>query len=113
MRQSDCDFFSTSNFAVSIPFPLQSATLKPYLTAVRRTLTATMCLENFSSQVVERHNKPEVEVKLVSFYIDFCVYVRIFGSTLGSSRQVAVVCLVGLRSWIHSLFVGFSCWLWS
>jgi len=40
-----------------------SATLKPYLTAVRNTLTAAMCLENFSSQVVERHNKPEVEVK--------------------------------------------------
>ncbi|XP_067929079.1 actin-related protein 2/3 complex subunit 4-like [Watersipora subatra] len=40
-----------------------SATLKPYLEAVRRTLHASMCLENFSSQVVERHNKPEVEVK--------------------------------------------------
>jgi len=40
-----------------------AATLKPYLTAVRHTLTAAMCLENFSSQVVERHNKPEVEVR--------------------------------------------------
>lgn len=30
--------------------------------AVRATLEAAMCLENFSSQVVERHNKPEVEV---------------------------------------------------
>ncbi|KAG8192720.1 hypothetical protein JTE90_009743 [Oedothorax gibbosus] len=40
-----------------------SATLRPYLTAVRHTLTAAMCLENFSSQVVERHNKPEVEVR--------------------------------------------------
>lgn len=28
-----------------------SATLKPYLTAVRHTLTAAMCLDNFSSQV--------------------------------------------------------------
>lgn len=45
-------------------FPLvQSATLKPYLNAVRASLTAAMCLENFESQVVERHNKPEVEVK--------------------------------------------------
>ncbi|KAG5335300.1 ARPC4 protein, partial [Acromyrmex heyeri] len=42
---------------------LQSGTLKPYLTAVRRTLTAAMCLENFSSQIVEKHNKPEVEVR--------------------------------------------------
>jgi len=28
-----------------------AATLKPYLTAVRHTLTAAMCLDNFSSQV--------------------------------------------------------------
>ncbi|KAJ8683829.1 hypothetical protein QAD02_019621 [Eretmocerus hayati] len=42
---------------------LQSSSLKPYLTAVRRTLTAAMCLENFSSQIVEKHNKPEVEVR--------------------------------------------------
>lgn len=31
-----------------------AATLKPYLTAVRHTLTAAMCLENFSSQVNRR-----------------------------------------------------------
>lgn len=43
----------------------QSSTLRPYLTAVRHTLTAAMCLDNFSSQVVERHNKPEVEVRCV------------------------------------------------
>lgn len=40
-----------------------SATLKPYLSAVRATLEAAMCLENFSSQIVERHNKPEVEIR--------------------------------------------------
>uniref|UniRef100_H2YBP0 Actin-related protein 2/3 complex subunit 4 n=1 Tax=Ciona savignyi TaxID=51511 RepID=H2YBP0_CIOSA len=40
-----------------------STTLRPYLNAVRATLNATMCLENFNSQVVERHVKPEVEVK--------------------------------------------------
>ncbi|EHB13897.1 Tubulin monoglycylase TTLL3 [Heterocephalus glaber] len=39
-----------------------TATLRPYLSAVRATLQAALCLENFSSQVVERHNKPEVEV---------------------------------------------------
>lgn len=39
-----------------------AATLKPYLNAVRHTLTAAICLSNFSSQVVERHNKPEIEV---------------------------------------------------
>jgi len=40
-----------------------SATLKPYLTAVRRTLEAAVCPVNFNSQVIERHNKPEVEVR--------------------------------------------------
>lgn len=40
-----------------------SQSLKPYLTAVRRTLEASICLVNFNSQVVERHNKPEIEVK--------------------------------------------------
>ncbi|THH19961.1 hypothetical protein EW146_g1321 [Bondarzewia mesenterica] len=39
-----------------------SNVLRPYLAAVRSTLTAALTLENFSSQVVERHNKPEVEV---------------------------------------------------
>ena len=45
------------------PFIFQSATLKPYLICVKRTLQAAMCVENFSSQKVERHNKPEIEVK--------------------------------------------------
>lgn len=40
-----------------------SNTLRPYLAAVRATLTAAMCLENFASQVVERHNKPEIEAR--------------------------------------------------
>ncbi|VDI19300.1 Hypothetical predicted protein [Mytilus galloprovincialis] len=40
-----------------------SATLKPYLNAIKHTLTAAICVQNFNSQVVERHNKPEVEVK--------------------------------------------------
>lgn len=38
--------------------------MKPYLTAVRHTLTAALCLENFSSQIVEKHNKPEIEVRM-------------------------------------------------
>ncbi|CAI2182204.1 6454_t:CDS:2 [Funneliformis geosporum] len=43
-----------------------SNTLRPYLAAVRSTLTAALCLENFSSQVAERHNNPEVEARLSS-----------------------------------------------
>ena len=37
--------------------------LKPYLNAVQRSLTASACLRNFPSQTVERHNKPEAEVR--------------------------------------------------
>lgn len=48
----------------------QSATLRPYLSAVRHTLSAAMCLQNFNSQVVERHNKPEVEVRWVIICCD-------------------------------------------
>ncbi|EDQ84098.1 uncharacterized protein MONBRDRAFT_39386, partial [Monosiga brevicollis MX1] len=42
--------------------PKPTHSLQPYLDAVRHTLTAAMCMENFSSQHVERHNKPEIEV---------------------------------------------------
>nr|ADE77564.1 unknown [Picea sitchensis] len=38
-------------------------TLRPYLTCIRNTLAAAMCLQNFPCQEVERHNKPEVEFK--------------------------------------------------
>jgi len=40
-----------------------SQTLRPYLNCVRSTVTAAMCLQNFGSQVIERHNKPEVEAR--------------------------------------------------
>ncbi|KXN72428.1 ARP23 complex 20 kDa subunit [Conidiobolus coronatus NRRL 28638] len=40
-----------------------SNTLRPYLKAVRSSLTAALCVENFSSQVVEKHNIPEVEAR--------------------------------------------------
>ena len=38
-------------------------TLRPYLDCIRHTLLGSLCLRNFPSQHVERHNKPEVEVK--------------------------------------------------
>jgi len=41
-----------------------SQTLAPYLNAVRSTLEAALCLRNFASQKVERHNKPEVEARM-------------------------------------------------
>jgi actin related protein 2/3 complex subunit 4 len=48
--------------ACSLACP-QANTLKPYLDCIRTTLTASMCIRNFPSQVVERHNKPEVEMR--------------------------------------------------
>jgi actin related protein 2/3 complex subunit 4 len=39
-----------------------SGPLASYLTAIRRCLQASLCLRNFASQDVERHNKPEIEV---------------------------------------------------
>ena len=52
--------FLTNTF-LFFPFS-QSQSLKPYLTAVRASLTAAICLEDFSSQLIERHNRPEIEV---------------------------------------------------
>ncbi|KAK2993291.1 hypothetical protein RJ640_022130 [Escallonia rubra] len=44
----------------------QANTLRLYLTCIRNTLEAAMCLQNFPCQEVERHNKPEVELKYVT-----------------------------------------------
>jgi actin related protein 2/3 complex subunit 4 len=38
-----------------------SGPLTLYLNAIRRSLQAALCLRNFASQEVERHNKPEIE----------------------------------------------------
>jgi len=38
--------------------------LAPYLNAIGATLDAALCLRSFASQVVERHNKPEVEARM-------------------------------------------------
>jgi hypothetical protein len=46
-------------------FLIKTSAHKPYLDAIRATLQAAFCIENFESQVVERHNKPEVEVRYV------------------------------------------------
>lgn len=43
-----------------------NSALKPYLDAIKTTLHASLCIENFASQIVERHNKPEIEVGYVS-----------------------------------------------
>lgn len=37
--------------------------LDSFLAVTRKTLTAALCIHNFDSQLVERHNKPEIEVQ--------------------------------------------------
>lgn len=41
-----------------------ATTYQAYLDTIRATLTSALCLSNFASQIIERHNKPEVEVGL-------------------------------------------------
>jgi actin related protein 2/3 complex subunit 4 len=41
----------------------QANSLRLYLACIKNTLEAAMCLQNFPCQEVERHNKPEVELK--------------------------------------------------
>ncbi|GKB92563.1 actin-related protein 2/3 complex subunit 4 [Tanacetum coccineum] len=41
-----------------------ASSMRLYLTCIRNTLEATLCLQNFPCQEVERHNKPEVEMKM-------------------------------------------------
>eukprot|EP00403_Amphidinium_massartii_P034431 CAMPEP_0178437364 /NCGR_PEP_ID=MMETSP0689_2-20121128/34950_1 /TAXON_ID=160604 /ORGANISM="Amphidinium massartii, Strain CS-259" /LENGTH=163 /DNA_ID=CAMNT_0020059555 /DNA_START=76 /DNA_END=563 /DNA_ORIENTATION=+ len=38
-------------------------TLKPYLSAIRHTLNAALCIRNYPSQTVERQNRPEIEMQ--------------------------------------------------
>ena len=57
----ECLYFV--NISCSQSQPSSSGALKPYLDAVRATLLVATCLRNFPSQNVERHNKPEVEVR--------------------------------------------------
>ncbi|TIC90758.1 Actin-related protein 2/3 complex subunit 4 [Colletotrichum higginsianum] len=40
-----------------------SQSLRPYLQAVRSSLTAALTLSNFASQTAERHNVPEIEAQ--------------------------------------------------
>ncbi|KAK8933953.1 Actin-related protein 2/3 complex subunit 4 [Platanthera zijinensis] len=47
---------------INLKFKSQANTLRLYLTCIRHTLEAAMCLQNFPCQEVERHNKPEVEL---------------------------------------------------
>lgn len=55
----------------------QANTLAPYLAAIRNSLDSALCLRNFPSQVIERHNKPEVELRCVCYLGVLGVFGRI------------------------------------
>ena len=42
--------------------PTKNFALAPYLDVIKATLNSALCINNFASQIVERHNKPEIEV---------------------------------------------------
>lgn len=77
----------------------QANTLRPYLNSIQSTLKAALCLRNFPSQNVERHNKPEVEVRYVpiawvkeqclepsKYVCVLCHFVKAFLSSLSLCR---------------------------
>lgn len=65
---SDNQLIQSNNNPNSVQHNLlsMSQSLRPYLTAVRYSLEAALTLANFSSQEVERHNRPEIEVPIQS-----------------------------------------------
>lgn len=63
-----CSTGRSLRLSLCYPFP-QANTLRPYLNAIRGTLDAALCLRNFPSQTVERHNKPEVETRYTNTHV--------------------------------------------
>lgn len=60
----------------------QSNTLRPYLSCVRASLTAALTLENFGSQVVERHNS-----ELIQQIRAFVCFYRQGNATLAAMKR--------------------------
>ena len=91
--------------------------LGPYLNAIRRTLEGALCLRNFASQDVERHNKPEIEtgtskdviakpVMVARSEIE-CVYIE---TSINSVRiSVKVKQLDDVDTLLAKMFMRFLC----
>lgn len=47
------------------PASVMTATLQSHLSVEQAMLQAALCLEDFSSQIVEQHNRLEVEVRSI------------------------------------------------
>ncbi|GER45126.1 actin-related protein 2/3 complex subunit 4 [Striga asiatica] len=74
---------------------MMANSLRLYLTCIRNTLEAALCLQNFPCQEVERHNKPEVELNFL---------------TSSCSKIFAVTVVLGkLLQWMSQLLLcGFQ-----
>ena len=65
---------------------------QPYIQCIKTTLDAALCVMNFPSQVVERHNKPEVEAKTSpELLLNSVVIAR-----EGDEEQVLIECMFAI-----------------
>lgn len=75
-------------------------------------MNAAVCIRNFPSQVVERHNKPEVEVKYVSLYtVSFRKYIEftyLFVINFRQSKELTLNPLIVSRSEKESCLIEAS-----
>ncbi|KAG6435404.1 hypothetical protein SASPL_100277 [Salvia splendens] len=75
--------------------------LRLYLTCIRNTLDAALCLQNFPCQEVERHNKPEVELKTSP---ELLLNPVVYGPLVLICRNEAEKCLI--ETSINSLCIS-------
>ena len=54
---------TTTNIALMIETTVQTMSSEAYLQEIKNSLLKSLCLHQFSSQIVERHSKPEIELK--------------------------------------------------
>merc|ERR1719150_28894 len=94
---------------------MASSSMKNYLEAVRHTLDAALCLTNFPSQLVERHNKPQVEVAKCPELLNTPVTiartdkekVMIEGSINSLRMSIKIKQLDDVEEWITDRFMRF------
>ena len=92
-----------------------TGTMRNYLEAIRTTLDAALCIQNFPSQRVERHNKPEVELRKSKELLLTPVTISrtdkeeilIEGSVNSIRMSVKIKQMDAMEMWITDRFVRF------
>lgn len=49
-----------------------------YLIEIRKNIIQSLCIQHFSSQTVERHSKPEIEIKYLNAWKNILYILSIF-----------------------------------